>query len=164
MKKYYCKGDNEPLEFGCKIGFNIVKDEDGKPIEKHIETTFTKDSIPFLKELDVIEEREDTIDFTDDDNKKEAILADVVANLVDTTAILSQKVVELSKRVEALEKDNNTEDSDKVYITLNDYLKRHENAAGSDFDVDTIKIKLNDIIDIINPTGDWLYNQYKVTY
>lgn len=101
MKKYYLKGENEPLLFGDKIGFNITKEEDGKSIERHIETVFTPDSIDILKDLDVIEEREETIDFSDDDKKYSA--DDVLENLINTVTILTDKLTQLYAKVNILE-------------------------------------------------------------
>lgn len=129
MKKYFLKGVDEPLEFGDKIGFDVVKEsEDGKSVTKHIETTFIPEIIPMLLDLDAIEEKEDTIDFTDD--KEEDDDCEFVNQLIDTLETLGEVVKEQSNRIDKLEekvnylKLVNKPSKEDCYYNIKDFFKR----------------------------------------
>lgn len=88
MTKYYLAGTNDELEFGDMIEVLLVKDlKNGKKKYEKVECKFTEDSLPYLLDLEIIEEKEgnDLIDFDDDLEIDEAWeeMAEKVSDLED---------------------------------------------------------------------------------
>lgn len=136
MKKYFMKGVDEPLEFGDKIGFDIIKEVDDKSVTKNVEVNFIPEIVPFLLELGVIEEKEvekekNTIDFTDnaeDNENDEMTLNDLAEYLGEFSGLVTGILEKMNERIKKLE--DNTEKPDSTgrsYETISDYLKRHKN-------------------------------------
>lgn len=132
MKKYFLKGVDEPLEFGDTIEFDVEKGgDDGQSVTKHVKTDFIPEIIPVLLDLDVIEEKEQPIDFTDD--KEEEKSNDTDGNIdefIHTVELLYTVIGQLIKKVDKLEekvnslkfKDDFKKDGDS-YVPLKDYIK-----------------------------------------
>ena len=69
MTKYFLAGTNDELEFGDVIeAFFEKKLKSGKKKYETVECKFTKETLPYLLDMEIVEEREtdDLIDFDDD--------------------------------------------------------------------------------------------------
>lgn len=132
MKKYFLKGVDEPLEFGDTIEFDVEKEgDDGQSVTKHVKTDFIPEIIPVLLDLDVIEEKEQPIDFTDDKEDEEDNDNEFIDKLINTLELLTQVINQQGDRIDKLEekvnslkfKDDFIKDGDS-YVSIKDYIKR----------------------------------------
>lgn len=166
MKKYFVKGIDEPVEFGDAIGFDIVKEVDGKSETKHVQVTFTPEIVPLLLEEGVIEEKEETIDFTDDASEETTVeecldkLAGFADEAYDEIENLHEKVNKLEKAVKLLTETQeiaaNTQDLIMKIISSNDYKKRYKEVHHP-----KNYIKFEDYIkdnDFLKPQDNWTYD------
>lgn len=167
MKKYFMQGIDEPVEFGDSIGFEIVVENEGDTdSHKHIEVEFIPEIAPLLEAIGVIEEKEETIDFTDDTPEETTVeecldkLADFADKAGDEIENLHEKVNKLEKAVKLLTETQeiaaNTQDSIMKIISSNDYKKRYKEVHHP-----KNYIKFEDYIkdnDFLKPQDNWTYD------
>lgn len=134
MKKYFLKGVDEPLSFGDTIEFDVEKEgENGQSVTKHVKTDFIPEIIPMLLDLDVIEGKEETIDFTDDKEDEEPDNTEnpdeVTDKIIETLVLILSNFRMMDKRIDKLEEKVNSLEfrspkNGDIYISIKDYLKR----------------------------------------
>jgi hypothetical protein len=69
MTKYFLAGTNDELEMGDIIEVLLTKElKNGKKKYEKVECKFTEETLPYLLDMEIVEEREtdDLIDFDDD--------------------------------------------------------------------------------------------------
>lgn len=100
MKKYFVKETEEEIEFGEEVQLSFKKElEDGQvTVEKTV--MFSADTVNWLIEMEVVEEREvedDLLDFGEDDGLEPPCVA--LESLYDKVGELEERL----EKVEALE-------------------------------------------------------------
>ena len=103
MTKYYLAGTEDELEFGDMIEVLLVKDlKNGKKKYEKVECKFTEDSLPYLLDLEIVEERKGNslIDFDDEDIEFDEAweeMAEKVSDLEDRVIELEGIIADMKK-------------------------------------------------------------------
>lgn len=105
MKKYFIKETGNEVKMGERIQVCATKDEDGSTTQVMVNSILCEETVEYLLELDVIEEK----DFPDEncpeeDDFEDCEFVEVIDHLLEVTEEVEKKIKRLEKSVEALKK------------------------------------------------------------